>query len=60
MTTQAVLTLVGFLVVLVALAQPLAAYITRLADAAPLATVFGRIERIVYRAAGDDAASDMR
>jgi K+-transporting ATPase ATPase A chain len=59
MTTQAVLSLAGYLVVLVALAHPLSAYMTRLADAAPFGPVAGRIEQVVYRAAGVDPARDM-
>lgn len=59
MTAQAWLTLALFLLVLVALAYPLAIYVTRLAGAAPLGSVFGRIESVAYRAAGIDAAHDM-
>ncbi len=59
MTTQAWLTVVFYLLVLVALAYPLAIYMSRLAEAAPLNGVVGRIERVLYGAAGVDAAEDM-
>ena len=59
MTTEAVVTLAAFLAVLATLALPLAVYMVRLSEASPLATVFGRIERVVYRAAGIEASHDM-
>jgi potassium-transporting ATPase potassium-binding subunit len=59
MTTQAWLTLTFYLAVLVALANPLSIYMTRLAGDAPLAGVPARIERVVYRAAGVNPAHDM-
>jgi K+-transporting ATPase ATPase A chain len=59
MSSQAVLTVAGFLAVLVALAQPLSVYMTRLADGAPLWKVFGTAERALYRAAGVDPAYEM-
>jgi len=59
MTNQAVLTLVGFLVVLLVLAQPLAVYLARLAGDAPFGSIAGRLEALIYRVAGVDAAHDM-
>jgi K+-transporting ATPase ATPase A chain len=59
MTAQACLMLAVFLVILVALAYPLAVYMTRLADSAPFAGPFGTLERALYRAGGVDPAYDM-
>jgi K+-transporting ATPase ATPase A chain len=59
MSAQASLTLVLFLLVLAALAYPLSIYMARLAGGAPLWSVFGRLERAIYRVAGVDAAHDM-
>jgi K+-transporting ATPase ATPase A chain len=60
MTQQAWLTLGCYLVVLVALAYPLAIYISRFAEPAPIGGLGGRVERALYRAAGVDEAADMR
>ena len=59
MTGQAVTALVLFLLVLATLAYPLSIYMTRLADGSPLWGAAGRIERLLYRAAGVDAQRDM-
>ncbi len=59
MSGQAWLTLALYLGVLAALAYPLAHYMTRIANPAPIGGIVGRIERVVYRAAGVDAAHDM-
>jgi potassium-transporting ATPase potassium-binding subunit len=59
MTTQAVTTLVLFLLVLALLAYPLSIYMTRLAGGAPLSGAIGRIERALFRVAGVDAERDM-
>jgi K+-transporting ATPase ATPase A chain len=59
MTGQAVTALVLFLLVLAALAYPLSIYMTRLADGSPLRGAAGRIEGLLYRAAGVDAQRDM-
>jgi potassium-transporting ATPase potassium-binding subunit len=59
MSAQAWLTLVLYLVVLLVLAVPLASYLARIADSAPLSGVAGKFERGLYRATGVDAAQDM-
>jgi K+-transporting ATPase ATPase A chain len=59
MTAQACLMLAVFLVVLVALAYPLAGYMARLADSAPVGGPFGMLERALYRAAGVDPVEEM-
>jgi K+-transporting ATPase ATPase A chain len=59
MTGQAWLTLALFLGVLVALAHPLAIYLKRVADARPISGICGKLERLIYRASGIDAAQDM-
>jgi potassium-transporting ATPase potassium-binding subunit len=59
MTGQAWFTLALFLGVLVALAYPLAIYLARIADAKPIGGICGRVERLIYRASGIDAAQDM-
>jgi K+-transporting ATPase ATPase A chain len=48
-----------FLAVLIALAVPLGNYLARIAHAAPIGGVAGRLERAVYRAAAVDAAQEM-
>ena len=59
MSGQAWFTLLLFLAVLVALAYPLGIYMARIADAAPIGGVVGKLERGIYRAAGVDPAHDM-
>jgi potassium-transporting ATPase potassium-binding subunit len=59
MSGQAWFTLLLFLAVLVALAYPLGIYMARIADAAPIGGVIGKLERGIYRAAGVDPAHDM-
>jgi K+-transporting ATPase ATPase A chain len=59
MTAQAWLTLALFLLVLIALCLPLAKYMARIADAAPIGGVFGKFERGLYRVAGVDPAQEM-
>jgi K+-transporting ATPase ATPase A chain len=59
MTAQAWLTIGLFLVVLIAIAYPLAIYIARIADAAAIRGVAGGVERLLYRAAGVDPQKDM-
>ena len=59
MSGQAWFTLLLFLAVLVALAYPLGTYMARIADAAPIGGVIGKLERGIYRAAGVDPAHDM-
>jgi K+-transporting ATPase ATPase A chain len=59
MTGQAWFTLTSFLGVLVALAYPLAIYLARIADAKPIGGICGKVERLIYRASGIDAAQDM-
>ena len=52
-------TLTLFLVVLIALAHPLATYMTRIADTRAIGGPLGRFERLLYRAAAVDPAHDM-
>jgi K+-transporting ATPase ATPase A chain len=59
MTAQAGMMLALFLAVLVALAYPLAGLLTRIADTSPLPGPPGWVERLLYRVAGVDPASDM-
>jgi potassium-transporting ATPase potassium-binding subunit len=59
MSTQAWFTLILFLGVLAALSYPLAMYLARIGDPAPIGGIVGKLERIIYRAAGVDAAQDM-
>ncbi len=59
MSTQAWSTLLLFLGVLAAVSYPLAIYLGRIADPAPIRGIVGKLERIIYRAAGVDAAQDM-
>jgi len=59
MSTQAWSTLLLYLGVLAVVSYPLAIYLTRIADPAPVPGIVGKLERIIYRAAGVDAAQDM-
>jgi potassium-transporting ATPase potassium-binding subunit len=59
MTGQGWFTIVLFLVVLIAIAYPLAIYVARIADAAAIRGVAGTAERFLYRAAGVDPDKDM-
>ncbi len=59
MSSQAWFTLILFLGVLAALSYPLAIYLARIGDPAPIGGIVGKLERIIYRAAGVDAAQDM-
>jgi K+-transporting ATPase ATPase A chain len=59
MSGQAWFTLALYLGVLAALAYPLAIFMARIANPAPLGGMAGKLERIIYRAAGVDAAQDM-
>src|SRR5260370_39168980 len=59
MSNQAWSTLLLFLGVLAAVSYPLAIYLTRIADPAPIRGIVGKLERIIYRAAGVDTAQDM-
>jgi K+-transporting ATPase ATPase A chain len=59
MSTQAWFTLALYLGVLAALSYPLAIYMARIADPGPIGSIFGKLERVMYRAAGVDAAQDM-
>ncbi len=59
MSNQAWSTLLLFLGVLAAVSYPLAIYLGRIADPAPIRGIVGKLERIIYRAAGVDAAQDM-
>jgi potassium-transporting ATPase potassium-binding subunit len=59
MSGQAWFALILFLAVLIALALPLGSYLARIAHAAPIGGVSGKLERALYRAAGVDAAQDM-
>jgi len=59
MATQTALTLAAYLAVLVALAYPLAGYVARLANDAPLPPLLAGIERLLYRAAGVNPTEDM-
>ena len=59
MSGQAWFTLVLFLGVLATASYPLAIYLARIGDPAPIGGIVGRLERIIYRAAGVDAAQDM-
>jgi potassium-transporting ATPase potassium-binding subunit len=58
-TGQAWFTIGLFLVVLIAIAYPLAIYVARIADAAAIRGVVGTAERFMYRAAGVDPDKDM-
>jgi potassium-transporting ATPase potassium-binding subunit len=59
MSGQAWFMLVLFLAVLGALAYPLGIYLARIADAAPISGVVGKMERLIYRASAVDAAAEM-
>ena len=59
MTGQGWFTLLLFLGVLAALSFPLGMYMARIADAAPIGGLFGKLERALYRVSGVDAAQDM-
>jgi K+-transporting ATPase ATPase A chain len=59
MSGQAWFTLALYLGVLVALAYPLAIFMARIANPEPIGGMAGKLERIIYRAAGVDAAQDM-
>src|SRR5882757_1529216 len=50
-TAQAWLTIGLFVIVLIAIAYPLAIYIARIADGAAIRGVAGSVERLLYRAA---------
>ena len=59
MSAQAWSTLILYLGVLAAASYPLAIYLSRIGDPAPIGGIIGKLERIIYRAAGVDAAQDM-
>jgi K+-transporting ATPase ATPase A chain len=59
MSGQGWFTLILYLAVLVALGFPLAIYMARIANTAPIGGLFGKIERALYRAAAVDPAQDM-
>jgi K+-transporting ATPase ATPase A chain len=59
MSVQGWFTLVLYLAVLAALGFPLAIYMARIANAAPIGGIFGKLERLIYRASAVDAAQDM-
>jgi K+-transporting ATPase ATPase A chain len=59
MSAQAWFTLALYLGVLAALSYPLAIYMARIAESGPIGGIFGKLERLIYRAAGVDAAQDM-
>jgi K+-transporting ATPase ATPase A chain len=59
MSGQAWFTLALYLAVLAALSYPLAIYMARIANAAPIGGIFGKLERAIYRASAVDAAQDM-
>jgi potassium-transporting ATPase potassium-binding subunit len=59
MSGQAWFMLILFLAVLLALAYPLGIYMARIANAAPIGGLVGRLERGIYRMAAVDAAEDM-
>jgi potassium-transporting ATPase potassium-binding subunit len=61
MTAQAWLTIGLFMMVLIAIAYPLAIYVARIADAdaAAIRGVAGTLERFLYRVAGVDPQKDM-
>jgi K+-transporting ATPase ATPase A chain len=52
-------TLTMYLAVLIALAYPLAIYLARIANSTPLGGIVGKFERVIYRIAGVDPASEM-
>ncbi|MEP6546468.1 MAG: potassium-transporting ATPase subunit KdpA [Gammaproteobacteria bacterium] len=59
MTGQGWFSLLLFLAVLGALSYPLGIYMARIADAAPLGGLLGKLERAIYRVSGVDPAHDM-
>jgi K+-transporting ATPase ATPase A chain len=59
MSAQAWSTLILYLGVLAALSYPLAIYLARIGDPAPIGGIIGKLERFIYRVAGVDAAQDM-
>jgi K+-transporting ATPase ATPase A chain len=59
LTAQAWFTIGLFLVVLIAIAYPLAIYVARIADAAAIRGVAGTAERFLYRVAAVDPDKDM-
>jgi K+-transporting ATPase ATPase A chain len=59
MSSQGWFALILYLAVLVALSYPLAIYMARIANAAPIGGLFGKFERAIYRAAAVDPAQDM-
>jgi potassium-transporting ATPase potassium-binding subunit len=59
MSEQAWFTLALFLGVLAAFAYPLAIYMARIANPTTIGGIVGKFERVIYRAAGVDAAQDM-
>jgi len=59
MTAQAWFSIGLFLVVLMAIAYPLAIYVARIADAAAIRGAAGSVERLLYRVAGVDPDKDM-
>jgi potassium-transporting ATPase potassium-binding subunit len=59
MPAQAWIMLALFLGVLAALAYPLAIYLARIGNPAPIGGIAGALERLIYRAAGVDAEQDM-
>ncbi len=59
MTTQAVFTVALYVIALVALAYPLAKYMARMADPAPVRGFAGIFERAMYRISAVDPALDM-
>jgi K+-transporting ATPase ATPase A chain len=59
MSGQAWFSLILFLAVLIALAYPLGIYMARIANAAPIGGIVGRLERIIFRVAGVDSGQDM-
>jgi K+-transporting ATPase ATPase A chain len=59
MSSQGWFTLILYLTALVALSYPLAIYMARIANAAPIGGLFGKIERAIYRASAVDPAQDM-
>jgi potassium-transporting ATPase potassium-binding subunit len=58
-TTQAWFMLILYLVVLGALAYPLALFLARVADMKPMGGIVGKFERLIYRLSGVDPAAEM-
>jgi K+-transporting ATPase ATPase A chain len=58
-TSQAWLMLGLYMVVLIALALPLATYMARIAQPNPIKGWFGKLERALYRVAGIKETEDM-